>query len=181
MKRAATLLSDDRGFSLAELLTAVAVLGLLMAGVATLNQQGIQAYVAGSNRVEVQQNGRVGLELMVRELRSAQAITALTSSTNMTFRDQNGQTVQYHLSGTTLNRTQAGVTRVLAGGVQSFAMTYFSVFDVQNATYTTTTTPGQVRVVRIEIVTRTEETATGSNTANQHASMQSTVALRSTL
>ena len=172
---------SQRGFSLAELLVVCAVLGLLMTGIATLNQQGVQAYVAGSNRVEVQQNGRIALEVMMRELRSAQSITTLTSATDLTFVNQNGQTIRYHLSSTTLNRTQSGVTRVLAGGVESLAMTYFSVFDVADNTFTTTSTPAQVKVVRIQMTTRTEETSGGNYTANQHALLQSTVALRSAL
>jgi prepilin-type N-terminal cleavage/methylation domain-containing protein len=175
------LVRDERGFSLAELLMVVAVLGLMMAGIVTLNQQGIQAYVTGSNRVEVQQNGRSSLELMVRELRSARSITTLGSATDMTFVNQNGQTIRYHLSGTTLNRVQSGVTRVLAGGVESLAMAYFSVFDVAGNTFTATAAPAQVRVIRIQMTTRTEETGSGNYSANQHAILQSTVALRSAL
>ena len=39
----------------------------------------------GAGRVETQQNARTALELMVRELRSAESITALGSATDITF------------------------------------------------------------------------------------------------
>ena len=181
VRRLRALAGNQRGFSLSELLVVAAVVGILMSGIVTLQQQGVQAYVAGSNRVETQQNARVAVELMVRELRSARAVTTVGSATDLTFVNQNGETVRYQLSSTTLNRTQSGVTRVLAGGVQSLAMTYYSVFNVGSGTYTTTSTPSQVRVIRIQMVTRTEETSSGSYTTNQHASMQSTVALRAAL
>jgi prepilin-type N-terminal cleavage/methylation domain-containing protein len=173
--------ASEDGFSLAELLVVAAVVGMLMAGITTLYRQGVEAYVAGSNRVETQQNARVTIELMARELRTARSVTTVTSATNLTFVNQDGVTIQYALSGTTLNRTQAGVTRVLSGGVESLSITCFSAFDVSTGTYTTTTTPAQVRVIRLEVRTRTEETTGGSNATNQHASMQSTVTLRSAI
>jgi prepilin-type N-terminal cleavage/methylation domain-containing protein len=175
------LFVDQRGFSLSELLVVSAVIGLLMAGITALNQQGVQAYVAGSNRVETQQNARVAVDMMTRELRSATSITTLTSGTDLTFVNQDGQTIRYQVAGTTLSRTQAGVTRVLAGGVESLAMTYYSTFDVSTGTYTTTTVPAQVRVIRLVIRTRTEETSGGSYITNQRTSMQSTIMLRSVI
>jgi prepilin-type N-terminal cleavage/methylation domain-containing protein len=174
-------LRDQRGFSLAELLVVSAVVGVLMAGVVTLYQQGVQAYVAGSNRVETQQNARTSMALMERELRSARSITAVASASDLTFVNQEGQTIRYHLSGTTLNRVQSGVTRVLLGGVEAVTITCYSAFDVGTGTYTTTTTPAQVRVLRLDIRTRTEETAGGTYTASQHAGMQATVVLRAML
>ena len=84
------MLRDQRGFTLTELLVVATVLGLILAGVVLIQQQGQQAYLFGSHRVEVQQNNRAALELMVRELRSAQSVTAIPSATNLTFVDENG-------------------------------------------------------------------------------------------
>jgi prepilin-type N-terminal cleavage/methylation domain-containing protein len=181
IRKCRDLIADQRGFSLAEMLVVTAVIGFLMGGIITLNRQGVEAYLAGSNRVETQQNARATVELMARELRTARAVTTVTSGTDLTFVNQEGQTVRYALSGATLNRIQGGVTRVLARGVEALSMTYYSAFDVSTGTYTTTTTPAQVRVIRLEVRTRTEETAYGSNATNQHASMQSTVVLRSAI
>ena len=58
--------------------------------------------------METQQNARVALELMTRELRSATSITTLGGASDVTFVNQSGETIRYALSGTTLNRTVAG-------------------------------------------------------------------------
>ena len=72
---------NERGFSLAELLVVVAVLALILTGVITLQQQGQIAYLIGSNRVETQQNARVAVALMTREIREACTLAAtLTAS-----------------------------------------------------------------------------------------------------
>ena len=63
--------ADQRGFTLAELLVAIAVLGLIMTGVLTFMMTGNQAYLTGSNQIEAQQAARVALDQMVREIRGA--------------------------------------------------------------------------------------------------------------
>jgi len=59
------------GFALPELLVALAVLGMVLAGVFGLVTVGVTSYVSGAARVEAQQAARVGLERMMRELREA--------------------------------------------------------------------------------------------------------------
>ncbi len=179
-------LRNERGFTLAELLVVTAVIGLVMAGVFVIQRGGQQAYLLGSNRVETQQNARVVLDLMTRELRSAASITTIASCTNsvctdLTFVDQNGQTVRYALAGTTLNRTVGGTTTALIGGAQSLAMTSYSVYDVSAATYTKTITPAQVKVINISVTTSTEETVGTGMPGDQRATMESTVKLRKDL
>jgi prepilin-type N-terminal cleavage/methylation domain-containing protein len=181
-----TWLQNQRGFTLAELLVAAAVTGLVMAGVFVVQRGGQQAYLLGSNRVETQQNARVALDLMTRELRSAQSVTTIASCTNdvctdLTFVDQNGQTVQYALAGTTLNRTVGGTTTALIGGAQALAMTSYSVYDATSPTApptTTTTDPTQVKVITISVTTKTEESVAAYSPGDQRATMESTVQLR---
>ncbi len=173
MSALSRVLRDQRGFTLAELLVVATVLGLILAGVVFIQMQGQQAYLFGSHRVEVQQNNRSALELMVKELRSAQKITLIPSATDMTFLDENGATVRYQKSGTTLNRTIAGATTALIGGVQTLTLTYFTDYPG-----TTATTPDVVRFVRLQLVTGTEDQVSGASPANQHATMESLVRLR---
>lgn len=178
MIRMHAMLRDERGFTLAELLVVTAVLGLILAGVVLVQQRGQEAYLFGSHRVEVQQNNRSALELMIRELRSATDVTAIPSATNLTFKNADGVTTQYQLSGTALNRTVAGTTTSLIGGVQTLSMAYFSAWDGVTNTGTATTTPSAVKLIRIRLVTGTEDQAGPASPGNQHATMESLVQLR---
>jgi prepilin-type N-terminal cleavage/methylation domain-containing protein len=184
-------LSNQHGFTLAELVVVAAVMGLLMAGVFALQRQGQEAYLLGSSRVETQQNARVALDLMTRELRSATSVTTPTTATDITFVDQTGRTIRYSVAGATLNRTVNGITSALIGGVQSLFMTGYSVYDVYNNTYTTTTCgttvgascpqPALVKVIKISVQTNTEKGVATGSPGDQHATMECTIKLRATL
>ncbi len=62
---------DQRGFTLAELLVAIAIVGLVMTGLLTLLMAGNQSYLAGANQVEAQAAVRAALERMTQEIREA--------------------------------------------------------------------------------------------------------------
>jgi len=182
MSQVRAVLRDQRGFTLTELLVVATVLGMILAGVVLIQMQGQQAYLFGSHRVEVQQNNRAALELMVRELRSATSVTAVPSATNLTFVDENSNTIQYQISGAILNRsvTVAGTTTTtpLIGGVQTLAMAYYSDWNGATNTGNTTTTPAQVRLIRLQLVTGTEDQVGTGSPGNQRATMESVVRLR---
>ena len=61
----------QRGFTLTELMIAAAVLGLVMAGLLGLLTAGQGAYARGANTIDAQQNVRVALERMTKEIREA--------------------------------------------------------------------------------------------------------------
>ena len=184
MSQMQTTLRDQRGFTLTELMVVAAVLGMILAAVVLVQQQGQQAYIFGSHRVEVQQNNRAALELMVRELRSATSVTAVPSATNLTFLDENGNTIQYQISGAILNRTvtvaatATTTTTPLIGGVQTLALAYYSDWNGATNTGTTTTTPAQVKLIRLQLVTGTEDQVSSGSPGNQSATMETLVRLR---
>lgn len=178
MSRLRAFLMDQRGFTLTELLVVATVLGMILAGVVLIQQQGQQAYLLGSHRVEVQQNNRAALELMVRELRSALSVTTLGGASDLTFTDSSGATIRYQLSGATLNRTVSGTTTPLIGGVQTLTMNYYSAWNGATNTGTTTATPASVKLVRVRLVTGTEDHVSSGSPANQRATMESLVRLR---
>jgi prepilin-type N-terminal cleavage/methylation domain-containing protein len=178
MSQLRAVLRDQRGFTLTELLVVATVLGMILAGVVLIQMQGQQAYLFGSHRVEVQQNNRAALELITRELRSAQAITTVASASDLTLVDLNGTTIQYQLSGATLNRITGGTTTPLIGGVQTLTMSYYSAWNGATNTGTTTTAPASVKLIRLQLVTGTEDYAGAGSPANQHATMESLVRLR---
>ena len=178
MSQLRAVLRDQKGFTLTELLVVATVLGMILAGVVLIQMQGQQAYLFGSHRVEVQQNNRAALELISRELRSAQAVTAVASASDMTFLDLNGVSIRYQLSGATLNRITGGTTTPLIGGVQTLSMTYYSAWNGATNTGTATTTPASVKLVRLQLVTGTEDQAGSGSPAKQFATMESVVRLR---
>ena len=63
--------ADQRGFTLAELLVAIAIVGLVMTGLLTLLMAGNESYLTGSNQVEAQAAIRAALERMTQEIREA--------------------------------------------------------------------------------------------------------------
>jgi prepilin-type N-terminal cleavage/methylation domain-containing protein len=178
MSQLRAILRDQRGFTLTELLVVATVLGMILAGVVLIQMQGQQAYLFGSHRVEVQQNNRAALELITRELRSAQSVTTLTSASDLTLVDLNGTSIRYQLSGATLNRITGGTTTPLIGGVQTLTMSYYSAWNGATNTGTTTTAPASVKLVRLQLVTGTEDYAGAGSPANQRATMESLVRLR---
>jgi len=185
MTRGSRALADQRGYTLAELLTAMAVLGLLMAGLFLTLQEGQTVYSFGAGRAEVQQNARVGLERMLRELRTATKLTAANaSSVTFEFLDESSTlvTVAYSLSGTSLQRNQtvpvpaAAQPETLIGGVSSLAFTYF---DVNNAQLSSPVTASSVYGVDISLTTRSEDTTLANYApANRQSVMAGRVKLR---
>jgi prepilin-type N-terminal cleavage/methylation domain-containing protein len=173
------MLRDERGYTLVELLTAMAVLGLLMAGLFVTLQQGQTVYLYGAGRAEFQQNARVALERMLRELRTASTVaTAAANDVKFTFLDETNTlvTVEYNRAGTNLQRLQTVPTvstATLVGGVSTFTVTYY---DINN---NTTTTAANVYAVDISITTRSDDTTLASySPANRQATVAGRVRVR---
>ena len=196
MSQMRAALRDQRGFTLTELLVVTAVLGMILAGIVLVQQRGQEAYLFGSHRVEVQQTNRAALELMVRELRSAQSVTAMAlspSPADLTFVTCKAPypssapatpclpadvvTVRYQLSGTTLNRTFDGTSTALIGGVQALTMTYYHYDPLTNVT-SPTAVPAEVQLIRLQLQTGTEDQVGSASPGNQSSTMESLVRLR---
>jgi len=119
------------GFSLAELMVACAMVGVVLAGTFVALQSGESAFQYSSGKVEVQQNGRVALDRMLRDLRTGSSVTAATpTSISFVFTDETNTavTVTYSLAGTNLQRNQtnpvpaAAQPETVVGGVNTFAL-----------------------------------------------------------
>lgn len=175
-------MSNERGYTLAELLTSMAVVGLLMAALFLTLHQGQAAYLFGAGRAEVQQNARIALDLMTSELRTgAQVSGATATSIIFRFLDESSTlvTVQYSLNGTNLERNQtvpapaAAQPEVVIGGVSSLTFTYYDVNNI------VTTTAANVRAVGIALTTQPEDTTLApSAPGNQRAVLGGRVLLR---
>ena len=174
---------DERGFSLAELLVAFAVLALVLAAVTTIHQGALQAYVTGSNKTEVQQNARVALERIARELRQTPGALTSATATSLTLLDQDtGAAVTYALTGegfnATLTRTTNGVSGVVIGRVQT-PPSQFLYRDINdNVLGSPVGTPANVFRVDISIQSASEDTVVAGESADTRAELTTSVRLR---
>lgn len=175
-------LGSQRGFTLVELVIAVAIVGLVLSGTLIALQQGENAYQFGSGRVEVQQSARMAVDRMIRDLRTGSTVTTSTA-TSVTFQyiDDTGATVTvaYSLTGANLQRNQIspapGVAQpeTLIGNVSAFSLTYYDGNNIA------TTTPANVRAVDIKLTTKPQDTTlAGYDLANQRAVFEDRVRLR---
>ncbi|MBA3561631.1 MAG: prepilin-type N-terminal cleavage/methylation domain-containing protein [Actinobacteria bacterium] len=69
------------GYSLIELMTVMAILGLVLAGLTTMFQAGVRAEVRSSREFQAQQNARLAMDRLRRELHCANAISAPNGTT----------------------------------------------------------------------------------------------------
>src|SRR5262245_40364906 len=147
---------NARGFTLPELLVAIAVLALVLAAVTTIHQSVLQAYVIGSNKTEVQQNVRVALDRMGRTIRETRTALTLAALTSLTVVDQDtGLPVTYSLNANTLIRATNGADEILLARVQDLAFTYFDSSNIELAA--PVGTPANVFRVQIAIQTASED------------------------
>lgn len=63
--------SNERGYTLAEMMVVCAIVGLVMASLLGLVLSGQQAFWYGTTQVDAQQTARVAIERMVKEIREA--------------------------------------------------------------------------------------------------------------
>jgi prepilin-type N-terminal cleavage/methylation domain-containing protein len=170
---------NEHGFTLAELLVACAIVGLVLAGMFIALQQGEDAYLYGAGKVEVQGNGRAAVDRLARDLRTASNITAATqTSISFQYIDEAGATitVTYSLNGTKLQRNQtnplpaAAQPEIIIGGVNTLDLRYYA------SGHTLTTTVANIRVIDIRLITQSETTGLGAyNLANQQATFEDRV------
>jgi prepilin-type N-terminal cleavage/methylation domain-containing protein len=187
---------DCGGFTLAELLVVVALLGLVMGAIFTLQRQGQLAYLIGAARVEVQQNARLGLDTMMNDLRVAlpaagttQVVSAIDGAcstgvppasgggSSVTVTDQTSTVVTYQLVGASCATSATGCELqrngvTVVGGVQELRIWCY------NAAGALSNTLADIRELRIQIRTRSERSAQAGSAGDQHAVVEGRVRFR---
>ena len=178
-------LKGSRGFTLAELLVATALVGLVMAGVFSLLISGNQSYMRGTNQMEAQQSARVAMARLIQELREAgynprgvTTINPLLAFTATGFTIQNdwnangvidttlivtdpvkgtgrGEQTIYSLSGNDLMRRETGVDGAAAPLISGVQALSFQYLDATDAA---TATGADIRTI---VVTATVRQNTG--------------------
>jgi len=117
-------IKNQKGFSLIEMMVAMAVLGLIVLGLVTFFSGGTRSWVTGQYQLEAQRNARLSMDRMVKEIREGKNITS-GSETSITVSvphfDVNGNidsnySVTYALNDTTIQRdTNPLIESVLTG------------------------------------------------------------------
>ena len=154
--------------SLADLLAALAVLGLVLGATLGVLEQGQRLYGAGVARLEAQQSARVGLERMAREIRQAgygapelPAISVAERSRLVLHLDVDGdgafaaprESITWSLSRRALRRSAGAGAQPVVNGVRDLIFTYA---DARGAP---TTLPADVRTVGMTLVAEPEHLA----------------------
>ena len=81
-RRSAGLLAGESGYSLIEMLTVLAILGVVMGGLTTVFVSATNADADMNNRFQAQQGARLGLDKLRREVHCASAGTPAGSNTS---------------------------------------------------------------------------------------------------
>jgi type II secretory pathway component PulJ len=154
--------------SLADLLVALALVGMVLGGTLTLLRDGQQAAAAGAARVEAQQSARLALERLAREIRQAgaglpasagPALSVAEPSRLVIHADLDGdgeiagraETITWLLRDGVLRRSAGGGLQPIINGVRDLVLTY------RDAHGEPATEPGAVRAVGITLTTEPAE------------------------
>lgn len=155
---------------LADLLAALAVLGLVLGTLLTLLEQGQRLYAFGAARIETQQSARVAVERLARDIRSAGYGTAATAfpAISVAAPDRivlhsdldgdgviaaRGETITWRVAAGVLRRDAGGGAQPIINGVRALALTYL------DGAGHVTDAPAAVRAVAIALTTAPDHTA----------------------
>lgn len=129
---------------LADFLVAMALFGSVSAAMLTVLQESLRVYAVGVSRAESQQSGRVAVERLAGEIRTAgfgpgrfAAITVAEPTRIVLHRDLDGdgiiegsgETITWRLGGATLRREAGAGAQPVVDGVRSFSLEYLDAAD----------------------------------------------------
>lgn len=146
-----------RGFTLAEMLVSLAILGLLLTAMGSLVVLGARALPGKQSRAEMDAALDRGLARAADEVAQAESLLALGErEVRMKLPDQTGdgepEVVSYTWSGTAgdpLVRTYNGVAEVVAEGVRRLAVTYTEA-NISTTTSTAASAGSETRLAKFD-------------------------------
>jgi prepilin-type N-terminal cleavage/methylation domain-containing protein len=112
-----------RGFTLIEMVCVIIILSIIAVVASRVMGAAFNSYFDNQSIVNANEQGRLALERMIRDIHAINSPADLTTAgaSTLTFNDVKGNTITYALSGTQLQRN--GVA--LADGVSSLALGYY--------------------------------------------------------
>src|SRR5262245_1139514 len=112
------------GMMLVEALMSIGLTGLIMIVLVSISVFSGRSFVAMANYVELDDNNRIAIDTMTRDLRECNRVLT-SSTTSLQLEDSDGFTITYTYSPSlkTLTRTKVGNTTTLLTGCQTLAFT----------------------------------------------------------
>lgn len=134
-----TRLNGEEGFSLAELLIAIAILGMVLGGIVGVLASSLRTYTRASSQEEAQTGVRIGVDRMASELRflgafhngvfgAGAAITAATPTSITFLGDLDGDSVNGGAETTATAGVAAGAAAVTVTGTAQQVTDTFDVY-----------------------------------------------------
>ena len=124
----------EAGVTLVELIITIVLVGIISGIGAIFVMKGTQAYVAQDQRAAITDQGRLGIERMIREIRTIRSQTATDiptwNATTFQFTDLTATSITYTLAAGTLTRNGTA----LAGNITALGFSYLQRDGVTAAT-----------------------------------------------
>lgn len=170
---------DARGFTVTELLVMCAILGLALAAVTTVIERGMRQAYIGTHKTEVQQNARVALELMAREIRETTVPLAAATATSITFTHPADGAITYRIdANNNLTRNDVPVIGGLRNSLLQPQLSLFVYRDVNDTILGAPVgTPANVYRVTVTIQTG-DDTGLATGLADARTELTTSVRLR---
>ena len=169
--------SYEKGFTLIEILVAIAIAGIVMAGIYSAYYSQQKSYVVQEQVAIAQQNLRAAMYFMEREVRmvgcdpmgSANAAIITAGADTFQFSEDigdgaggnpngtidAGENITYALNGTNLTRTAGGGAQTIAENIQTLNFRYFDADNIEITQPVTATTIVNIRSVQISMTAGT--------------------------
>jgi Tfp pilus assembly protein PilV len=139
-------MNREHGFTIVEAVVAALLMVAVFFAVLTVYGHGMAIWSSGERRADVQDNLRIGMDRLTRELRQAEKLASTTDSSRLVFTDAGGDTVEYSVyNGNQLTRTVGGEVYLVASNVTGLSLTYkpYGMGDVVNNRYVDIVLTGQ--------------------------------------
>jgi Tfp pilus assembly protein PilW len=149
---------SGRGFTLVEMIVAVAVGMLLLAALATLYVFSMRSFASMANYSDLNQKSRYASDIISRDIRSCLSVVS-SSTTTLVLNEPddtagNNTTYLYDNLGGTLSKIKNGQTNVLLTGIDpdslSFTMYQRPFVGANYEDFQTTTIPSQAKLIQFQ-------------------------------